>query len=445
MNRFTGQTARLINSFVWLLILLTLISCQNNLFRDDARVGPWVSDLIQNSPSNTSYPDADIVYLLNESIQEVFDDGSSKNTIHTVFKVLNESGKDYADCEIGYNSRLQNITILYARTITPDGKVISLRKNAIKIVTPYSSYPDYSDYKEMTFSMPGVEVGSVIDYKYVKKEKPTIKGIFTGGFFFQTFEPILHSRYKVIVPKGMEMRYRLLNPLGSATQVPEIYIEDGKKTYLWEYHDIPQIFLEDSMPPLEEIASYVMVTNMGRWEEFFLWWRNEIKDKTAPNDEIKIKVTELTKDLISEEEKMEALFNYVNQDIRYVSINLGKSGYVPESAKEVFENKYGDCKDKSTLLISMLMAAGISANYVLIPTHDRGNLIKDFPYPDQFNHCIVAVKKKDRYKFIDPTSEGYHISYLREDDQNRGVLIFEEKPRFGKTPLLDSDQNGLVS
>ena len=143
---------------------------------------------------------------------------------------------------------------------------------------------------------------------------------------------------------------------------------------------------------------------------------------------------------------MEVLFDFVKQQIRYVSKDLGKSGYEPTSAQEVFENKYGDCKDKSTLLISMLRVAGIPAHYVLIPTHYTGNLIKDVPFPFQFDHCIVAVEHKDGYLFLDPTIETCRFGYLPAVDQNRHVLIFNEhEVLFAKTPSEEPQASGTHS
>ena len=85
-----------------------------------------------------------------------------------VFKIIKESGKEYANVEIGFNSRTENATILYAKTITPEGKLIPLKENAIKIVTPYEGFPSYSDYKNLTFSMPGVTVGSIVDFSRLR-------------------------------------------------------------------------------------------------------------------------------------------------------------------------------------------------------------------------------------------------------------------------------------
>ena len=406
-----------------------------------------VSHLIQNAPTAEMYPDAGIINILDEGIVEVFEDGRRKETLHVVFKVLSEGGKDDGDIEIGYNSRTQTASIVYARTITREGKIIPLNENATQVVTPYSEYPSYSDYKVLTFSMPGVSVGSIIDYKVVIEEKmPHIEGKFSDEFYFQMYDPTYVCRYKVITPKDTDLKYLVLNPLQGIEISPKIIRDGDKKIYLWEYKYIPQIIKEKSMPPKEEMAFSILVTTMNSWEEFSHWWRRKIEGKTEPDEAIKAKVGELTKDLLTSKEKIEAIFDYVKREIRYVSIDLGKSGYEPENAIKVFVNKYGDCKDKSTLLISMLRVAGIPAYYVLIPTTHIGNLIKDFPYPFQFDHCIVVTENKGGYHFLDPVGESHRFDSLLGMDQNRDVLIFKDKEIvFANTPLAKPEEKAYHS
>lgn len=426
------------------LIFLSLaLSCTLSHLKHEVAIDDEVTQLIRNVPSAESYPDAGIVYILDEDVVEVFEDGRCKDTLHMVFKILKDRGKGHGDIEIGYNSRTETASIVYARTITPEGKIIPLNENAVKVVTPYSSYPSYSDYKELTFSMPGVTVGSIIDYKVVKEEKkPDIERKFSDGFYFQWYNPIILSRYKVITPEDMDLENLLLNPLQGIELAPKIIREGNKMIYLWEYKNIPQIIKEESMPPVGEVAFRILVTTMNSWEEFSHWFKGKIEGKTEPDEAIKKKVAELTKNLSTSKDKMEVIFDYVKREIRYVSIGLGKSGYEPENAKKVFENKYGDCKDKSTLLISMLRIAGIPAHYVLIPTSSMGNLINDFPYPFQFNHCIVAVQNEGKYHFLDPVYRSYPFDYLPGSDRNRNILIFDdEKIVFDKTPLAKPEEN----
>ncbi len=432
------------------LILFSLfltLSCTFSHLKYEASIDDEVTQLIRSVPEAESYPDAGIIYILDEDIVEVSEDGRYKEIIHVVYKILRDRGKDKGDIGIGYNSRTETASIVYAKTVTPEGNIIPINENAVKVVTPYSSYPSYSDYKELTFSMAGVTVGSIIDYKIVKeKQKPEIEGKFSTGVYFQAYDPTYLCRYKIITPKNMDLRYRLLNPLPDAQLSPNIVQQGNKKIYLWEYKNIPQIFREKSMPPTQEVAFRILVTTMNSWEEFSSWWRKQIEGKTEPDEGIKRKVAELTEGLSSSQEKIEAIFDYVKSEIRYVSIDLGKSGYQPDNARKVFENKYGDCKDKSTLLISMLRLAGISAYYALIPTNSMGNLIKDFPYPFQFNHCIVSTENTDTYNFVDPVAKTHRFDYLPSADQNRDVLIFNEKLNlFVKTPLAVAEENAYYN
>lgn len=436
-----------LKSIVILIFLFLVSSCISNQLKRGEPIDEEVSQLIRNAPPAKLYPDAGIINILDESTVEVFEDGRYKETLHVVFKVLNEKGKDKGDIEIGYNSRTQTASIIYARTITPEGKIIPLNENAIKVVTPYSSYPSYSEYKELTFSIPGVTVDSIIEYKVViEQKKPEIEGRFSSGFYFQAYVPTILCKYKVIIPEDMDLKYRVLNSLQGIEISPKIVRGGNKKIYLWEYKSIPQIIKEKSMPPIEEVAFRILVTTMDSWEEFSHWWRKKIKEKTEPDEGIRKKVAELARDLSTPREKVEAIFDYIKREIRYVSIDFGKSGYEPENARKVFENKYGDCKDKSTLLISMLKVAGIPAFYVLIPTSHIGNLVKDFPYPFQFDHCIVAIENEGGYHFLDPVAESYRFDYLPASDRNRDVLIFkDEKILFGNTPLAKPEENKYYS
>jgi len=300
-----------------LIFFFLALSCTLGHLKHEVTIDGEVTQLIRNAPSAESYPDAGIINILDEDIVEVFDDGRCKETIHVVLKILKDRGKDNGDIQIGYNSSTETASIIYARTITPEGKIIPLNENAVKIVTPYSSYPSYSDYKELTFSMPGVTVGSIVDYKIVEeRQKPEIEGKFSDGFYFQTDDPTYLCRYKVITPRDTNLKYLVLNPLPGFQSSPNIIHDGNKKIYLWEYKNIPQIIEEKSMPPMDEVAFRILITTMNSWGEFSNWWRKKIAGKTEPDEAIKRKVTELTKGLSTSKEKIEAIFDYVKGEIK---------------------------------------------------------------------------------------------------------------------------------
>ena len=104
---------------------------------------------LHDIPSSESYPNADIINVLLENIEEIFEDGWGRTSSHRVFKVIRERGKGYADIKIDYNSRDETLSIFCARTITPEGKVIPLDKKALKEITPFEDYSSYNDYKQL--------------------------------------------------------------------------------------------------------------------------------------------------------------------------------------------------------------------------------------------------------------------------------------------------------
>ena len=441
---------KLKNLFSFFIISLIFIffpfhSSALDLSRLKGIIDNTVIRILKTLPPKEFYSDASVIVVLDEKIDEIRTNRSRRSTLHNIFKVINEKGLGYANVEIGYNSRREAISIEFARTITPEGEIIPLKDDAIQILSPYKRYSSYGDYKVLTFALPEVVVGSIIDYKVVIDEKyPNIEGEYSSKFYFQKHEPTLLSRFTIITPEDIDLRYSMRNPLEGISLNPKISHTHGKYALLWEYKNIPHIIYESNMPPISEIAFNIWVTTIHSWDDFFSWWNKLKHDKTQSNDGIRKKVLDLTRGMKTLEEKAAYLFYYVEREIESISISLEKSGYEPAQASTVFEKKYGDGKDKSTLLISMLKAAGIPAYYAWISTHGLGRLIKDFPYPFQFNHCIVAIEGEEGYHFLDPTAETYPFNYLPSDKQDREVLIFTDQGGiFTRTPLSSHQENGI--
>ncbi|MFC1593121.1 transglutaminase family protein, partial [Candidatus Omnitrophota bacterium] len=122
-------------------------------------------------------------------------------------------------------------------------------------------------------------------------------------------------------------------------------------------------------------------------------------------------------------EKVQAIYNFCAEDIRYVAVEYGQAGYEPHKASDIFFNKYGDCKDQAILLVTMLREIGVPGMLVLIGTYDYLNLEEDFPSVN-FNHCIAAVRLDGELIFLDPTCSTCSFGVLPAGDQDRKVLLF---------------------
>jgi Transglutaminase-like superfamily len=226
--------------------------------------------------------------------------------------------------------------------------------------------------------------------------------------------------------------------------------------------DLKEIKVEDNMPPWQGIAGRLVVSllppNTGQqgfqsWREMGLWYQGLVQGRTNSSPQIKQTVAELTQSAPSQLAKMRALAAFVQKDIRYVAIELGIGGLQPHAAAEVFTHRYGDCKDKATLLNAMLKEIGIDSYYFIINTV-RGSITETTPANLGFNHAIVAIAlppaledpsllavsthaKLGKILFFDPTDPLTPLGGLSGELQaNYGLLVTPDGGELVRTPQL---------
>jgi len=222
------------------------------------------------------------------------------------------------------------------------------------------------------------------------------------------------------------------------------------------------------MPPIQGLAGLMVVSffsqggssskSFTNWQQMGQWYVDLTNGRSDASPEVKQKVAALTASSPTQLAKMRAIAQFVQHDIRYVAIELGIGGWQPHYAAEVFTHRYGDCKDKATLMRSMLREIGIESYHVPINT-ERGSITPDVPAYQGFDHVILAIKLPDgvvdnsltatlqhrrlgRLLFFDPTNEltpfGQIGGYLQD---NYGLLVFSDGGELVKTaPSTGSDE-----
>ncbi|RUM90147.1 MAG: transglutaminase [Thermovibrio sp.] len=359
-------------------------------------------------------------------------------------KITGKRGiKDFGEIVIPFSTEHQKLKVLYAYTVTPDGKIVKPNKKAYNVVYPpfVSEAPIYSDLKYQTISMPAVSKGAIIKYAYeIKTVKPYMKNQFWETNYFQDEYPIEEATFTVEIPKGKYFKYKTYNFEKKPTES-----ERGKFIELrWSLKNIPPIDREPNMPPFEELSKRVSITSLKSWKQVSEWYSKLAKEAVRPDKLVRETALKVTKGKKTEEEKIRAIYNFVSQNIRYVGMEFGINGYKPHKASEVLKNRYGDCKDHATLLVSMLKAVGIKAYPVLIPTLSRANMDVEMPMPTAFNHEIAAVRFKGKWLFMDTTSDFVPFRLLPPGDQGRNVLIVDvEKGNefVENTPVFPPETN----
>jgi hypothetical protein len=234
--------------------------------------------------------------------------------------------------------------------------------------------------------------------------------------------------------------------------------------------DVKGIRSEPLMPPFEGVAGQMIVsffTSGGPalnanadWNTMGKWYLNLVGERVGASPDIKQKVAALTASKATTLQKMQVIAEFVQRDIRYVAIELGIGGLQPHSATDVFSHRYGDCKDKATLVRSMLREMGVESYHVLINT-ERGSVTRDMPAHSGFNHAITAIKlpagltdpsliatmehpKLGRILFFDPTNElipfGQLPGYLQA---NYGLLVTPDGGELIELPQEPSTMNSI--
>ncbi|MCM8817996.1 MAG: DUF3857 domain-containing protein [Candidatus Omnitrophica bacterium] len=378
------------------------------------------------------------VYLIDFAEVKVFPNYTKETFIHQKIKIESEKGKKLSHLQIPYDSEREKVKFIEGYTLLPNGKKINITSKDIKIVTPaeFTEYTSlYPGYKVMSINFSGVEIGSIIEYKYkIFSYKPLIENHFWDGFYFQSTEPFILSRYELTVPKKLKIKIYQKD-----IELLEKKEKAGFITYVWEKRNVPAIIEEILMPPLKEIVPKVYVSTFQSWEEIGKWFYEIAKDEKSKDDTVSKLVEQLIKDKKTEEEKIVTLYNYVCGNIRYVGLEIGIHGYKPHSPEEVLKAKYGDCKDKANLLKKMLEVAGIKSYLALVNTDSK--IEKEIPFPGQFNHAILAIQRENSYIFLDPTTEVMKYPEIPPYEQGKFSLVCGEKAELIEIPVSPSERN----
>jgi tetratricopeptide (TPR) repeat protein len=365
-------------------------------------------------------------------------DGTGRREAILRVRVQSEAGvRQWGQLVFAYNSANEQIEIPYVRVIKADGSVVTAGNDAIQDLTsPILRYaPIYTDYREKHVTVPSLRPGDILEYDVLAVvQTPLAPGQFWFQHDFQKTAIVLNEQLDIEVPSDRIVK--LKNKPGIDPTITEA---KGQKVYRWTSSNLVrkdtknpdqkkmQKRPEDEVPDLQ-------LTTFNSWEEIGRWYQNLEKDRRIPSPLVRAKAEELTKGLSTDLEKIEALYDYTAKNFRYVSLSLGLGRYQPHAADDVLRNQYGDCKDKNTLLESLLDAVGIHAAPALINSYRK--LDPDVPSPSQFNHVITTVTVGKDQVWMDTTTEVAPFRLLIYALRKKQALVIppDGVPHLEETP-----------
>jgi tetratricopeptide (TPR) repeat protein/transglutaminase-like putative cysteine protease len=322
-------------------------------------------------------------------------DGTGRKETTARIRVQSEAGvQQWGQLQEGYNSANERVEIPYVRVLQQDGTVVKASDDAVQdLSAPVErEAPVYTDYRQKHITVPGLRPGDVLEYDMVTViHTPLAAGQFWTDYDFDKTNISLDETVDVDVPAGRNLKLKCKPGMD-----PKITEADGRRIYHWssshlEREDDATKAKEDKKKKKhrDEDRPDIQLTTFETWEQIGRWYAGLEKDRRAPTADVRAKAQELTKGLNTDLEKIEALYDFVAKNFRYVSLSLGVGRYQPHSASDVLHDQYGDCKDKHTLLASLLEAEGLHASSVLINSSRK--LDPDVPSPSQFDHVITML------------------------------------------------------
>ena len=473
-----------------------------------------IQEAIDTAPSQKDYPE-DGAVILWESVDVDIDEKSRYiYSTRRVVKIFNEDGANLGEISIPYMRGKDDVTIHHARTLTPDGRVVELDLNNVITNVPPPSAVDaglYVDARLMYFALPEISDGCIIDYAYSTNNLGHVmRGEFWRKVYFQGSQPVRYYRFTVHIPKKKHLNYQvsgasavgstsgILNmknepipdhsvdltgnlqvnpPLDSDTKQqstsgglkrrqrsrsnqlktfldiePTITENNYIRTYIFEVRDVPPLKEEYLMPAPQDLAYSISISSIDSWDKLVTWYATLIREQDTITPEITKKTEQILRGAWSRKEKVKRLYEYVATNIQYLGYELGIWAIKPYPADFVLKVGKGDCKDKTTLLSTMLSSAGINSYPVLISAGDTrgvnahlpdgGSEVEAVPSLAYFNHMILAVdggNQDDEFIWLDPTAETCAFGDFPAGDQDRWALIIN--PRF----LRESRASGVES
>ena len=387
-----------------------------------------IETLLADAPKADDHPDSGAVVLWETEVMNINEDSSYIYSTRRIVKIFNDTGHKFGKVSIPYTRGNDDITIHHARTLTPDGRVVDLdQRSIVKNIPPPSAVEAglFVEARLMHFSMPEMSDDCIIDYAYSSNNRGHLmQGEFWHQVYFQTSEPVRHYRFTIHAPKKKTVYYQINSPQAVGVE-PTITETRYTRTYTFEMRDVPPLREEAFMPAVEDLAYSINITSLDSWDKLMEWYGTLIREQDYLTPEIEQKTKALLRGAWSRKEKIKRLYEYVATNIAYVGIELGIWAIKPHSAPEIFKEGYGDCKDKTTLLSTMLSAVGIQSYPVLISAGESSKVIREIPSLSYFNHMILAVEENDNGGLIwlDATAETCAFGDLPASDQNRWALI----------------------
>jgi len=374
--------------------------------------------------------------------------------IYEMTQHFGENANLYSEQSIGYSNTFTEISDIVAYSLVPTERNKDKKIVVKQFVTTdsRSSGVFYDDQKKISYVFPALTADSKTVISYTKRYKePRL----WGYFMFSSFFPVENSKFSVKVPLNVKLNYYLYGIEDDRLDFTQE--KKGKyNIYTWTANRLEKLQISKGTDGVLHTAPHIII-HVDSYEhngvthnvlrdvkDLHAWYQNFLIDiEDEESEELNSMVESIIEGKSTELEKVEAIYDWVQKNIKYIAIEDGLGGFRPRSSNVVFSRRYGDCKDMSNLIHNMLNITNIPSSLTWIGTMSIPYSHSEVPTPMADNHMICTYKFNDQYYFMDATDQynklGIPSSHIqgREALINKGVSDFE----LVNVPVVPSEEN----
>ncbi len=419
----------------------------------------WMHSLVGATlPSYDEKTEAVLLYA--DTNVTVLSEDKVRTHVREAYKILRPGGRGRGTVRVDFGGTTK-ISGLHGWCIPAQGKDYEVKEKDAIETSVTEGFEVFTDVRRKILSIPAPDPGNIVGYEYEIEEQPFW---LQDEWDIQGLDPVRESHYSLQLPAGWVFRTSWIS---HAEVTPD---ENGGQLQ-WTVRDVAGIRPEWEMPPWRGLAGQMIVSffpsggsarkhEFATWDDMGHWYSNLISAQMDASEQIKQEVATLTAGKTGRLQKMRAIASFLQHDIRYVEIQLGIGGFQPHAAPDVFAHRYGDCKDKATLMHTMLREIGVES-YIVVINVERGSVGPDTPAHQAFNHAILAIRLPDdvndpsliaiaklprlgRALFFDPTDEVTPFGEIKGRLQdNYGLLVTPDGGELVELPQQPSSMNSI--
>lgn len=398
----------------------------------------WV-DWAEPAPKSDQRPGQAVAYRLLDRQVNITEKNETQFT-RLVTQPLTEAGLHQAAVvEITFNPAFQTLA-LHKLSLTREGRTIDkLRPEQVRLMQREEDFDNrlYDGIITATIIIDDVRLKDAVDLSYsVEGRNPVFGNKHFSAFAMGWQIPVDLARVRLSAPAGRKLHTRSFN----ARMDPVIQRDNGRIHYQWLLTDTPAVIAEDNAPLWHQPYPAIQISEYRRWRDVSAWANSLYTQSSALPPALSQTLRQWQREEPDKKRLVARALKLVQDDIRYFGIELGQNSHRPSLPGDVYARRYGDCKDKASLLVALLDQMGIEAHPALVSTDYQRDIDNWLPSPGLFDHVIVTTQLDGKRYWLDATRtyQQGSIDTLGIPDYERALIVRKGENRLTAIDISDS-------